>query len=334
MKKKKALKIAAGIFMVLVVIISALILYLYRDTTPELYEPVEKIEFFAKWQSFIKDDAKLNKIVIPGSHDAACNGMMPLSRTQGHDIYDQLIGGARYFDLRVTKKGDDLVIFHSIIKGMKFDKVLNDLNRFFDENPTEFVILDFQKLGKGVNNEVIDAITSQLDMSKAMLKSDFKEIENTTIGEIREKGINFVIIWTDEEDVKQNDFLYMREKDLHSFYDRKYHKNPDGNNLVEHFSEYYDSYDGTGFFVLQSQRTATVLTDKPSEMELEWGKVFTDFAISLNNDAQKLDKTNIIMRDFIVSDLNKVRSILNLNLSKNLVKEENIEEFKLNTQVQ
>ena len=126
----------------------------------------------------------------------------------------------------------------------------------------------------------------------------------------------------------------MREKDLHSFYDRKYHKNPDGNKLVEHFSEYYDSYDGTGFFVLQSQRTATVLTDKPSEMELEWGKVFTDFAISLNNDAQKLDKTNIIMRDFIVSDLNKVRSILNLNLSKNLVKEENIEEFKLNTQVQ
>ena len=328
--KQKVIIAVATILAILILVAGGIAIYSYIDKTPELYTPIEKVDFLGDWQKTIKDDTKLNQIVMPGSHDAGCNNMMPLARTQGHDIYDQLIGGARYFDLRVTKKGDDLVIFHSIIKGMKFQKVLDDFNRFFEENPTEFVVMDFQKLGKGVNGEVIEFIAKNLDMSRAMVKSEYPKIEETTIGELRENNINFIIIWNNNEDAQNYDFLYSRGENLHSFYDRKFHMNGDGNVLVEHFDEYYNRYDGTGFFVLQSQRTATVLTDKPSEMELKWGDTFTKFAENLNNDTEKLQKTNIIMRDFIVSDTKKVKTILSLNLTKGLVKDEFLEEFKEN----
>lgn len=62
-------------------------------------------------------------------------------------------------------------------------------------------------------------------------------------------------------------------------------------------------------------------------MEQEFKPVINAYIDALA-DSANLAKTNIIMRDFIVSDMENVKKILKLNLDKNLVKAELRDEFK------
>ena len=91
------------------------------------------------------------------------------------------------------------------------------------------------------------------------------------------------------------------------------------------------NHDENKLFVLQAQRTAKTLLGKPSEYEKKFSKKVTDYVLNIKNDKILLEKTNIIMRDFIVSDMNKVNNILSLNLDKNLVNVQSVVEFKRNT---
>lgn len=330
MKHKKGLLVTLVVLAIFVIVVIALVTTAYVDDVKDLETEVNN-QFLQSWQQHIEDDTKLNEMVMPGSHDSGCNNMMPLARTQAHDIIDQLNGGVRYLDLRVTNKGDDLVIFHGPIKGQKFSKVLADINTFIANNPTEFLVLDFQHLGKNVNEAVLDAITSTLPMQKAMLKSQFANIEDTSIGEIRNNNVNFVIVWNNEEECNNADYLYFRDTNLYSFYDGKVHRNVDTFVLIKHFATYYDRYQNKGFFVLQSQRTAPMLLDKPSNLEREAKSSFNSFLETVKTNSALLDKTNIVMRDFIVSDLNTVKLILSLNINKNQIKESSLETFTTNT---
>ncbi len=328
-------KVLTSIVVILTIILSiaiGLLIYIYTDDADILYKKTNPDKFLSEWQQYISDDTTLNNMVIPGTHDAGCNNMMPLARTQGHDIIEQLNGGARYLDLRVTSKADDLVIFHGPIKGQRFSKVLNEINTFITANPSEFLILDFQHLGKNVNSKVLDMITSTLPMNKAMIKSKFANIEDTTMKDIRDNNINFVIIWNNEIESKNADYLYYRDTNLFSFYDSKFHRKQDVKELINHFQTYYDRYENKGFFVLQSQRTAPMLIDKPSHIEIEAKHLFNQYLIDLKS-SENLAKTNIVMRDFLVSDLDTVKLILSLNLDKNNVKSEFIDLFSTKIQV-
>ncbi|MEG2450665.1 MAG: hypothetical protein RSB09_02915, partial [Clostridia bacterium] len=265
----------------------------------------------------------------PGSHDAGSFDMMPLAKTQGHSIADQLRGGARYFDLRVTNKGDDLVIFHGPIKGQKFSIVLDEIKAFTLAHPSEFLILDFQHLGDKVHQKTIDAITGTLNMQKAMLKSVFGDVSKVTMGDIRAHGFNFMIVWSDDSQVASNDFLYTRDKDLTSQYDSKFHKKKPAE-LIAHFETYFENHTRDDLFVLQSQRTAPTLLGKPAKLELEFRPYINEFVANLKT-SKHLDEVNIIMRDFVVSDMQNVKLILQLNLVKGLVKADEIESFTAKT---
>ncbi len=63
------------------------------------------------WMQYIRDDAQINDIIMPGSHDAGTCNINYLARTQGYTVKAQLDMGARYFDLRVNKTEDGLYIY-------------------------------------------------------------------------------------------------------------------------------------------------------------------------------------------------------------------------------
>ncbi|MEW6554170.1 MAG: hypothetical protein AB1384_07795, partial [Actinomycetota bacterium] len=71
------------------------------------------------------------------------------SRAQGAKIGEQLNEGIRYLDLRVVKykdsNGGDYVLSHSMT-GEHLDDVLQDVKNFHASNPTEFIILDINKV--------------------------------------------------------------------------------------------------------------------------------------------------------------------------------------------
>lgn len=123
---------------------------------------------------------RLDQIIIPGSHDAglARNYQKDLfvfssaekTVTQNEGVWYQALKGSRFFDVRIQKIGGQLSSFHTApnllrhIPGVKnikatktdtrtmgasgqgFDRILNDLRQFVQDNPTEFVIVRLSHL--------------------------------------------------------------------------------------------------------------------------------------------------------------------------------------------
>ena len=68
------------------------------------------------------------------------------TKTQNLDIAGQLNGGIRYLDMRMASKpGDELHYFCHGLYGPTIDEILDQVNEFLVENPTEIVFIDFQK---------------------------------------------------------------------------------------------------------------------------------------------------------------------------------------------
>jgi len=126
------------------------------------------------WMNNIKDvikDRKLRHVIMPGTHDSGMSkitlaiesfGTSSNTQTQGLNIYDQLRTGARWFDLRVqsvhnvlslssyrfwtTHINDELSNTPVGASGEAFDQVINEINRFTDENHGEVIFLQLRYL--------------------------------------------------------------------------------------------------------------------------------------------------------------------------------------------
>ncbi|CDY58809.1 BnaAnng15330D [Brassica napus] len=89
----------------------------------------------------------LNKIVWPGTHDSATNGIgidvvtRPLGECQTLSIYEQLVRGTRLLDVRVQ---EDRHICHGILASYKVDFVIDDVIRFLSETHSEIIILEIR----------------------------------------------------------------------------------------------------------------------------------------------------------------------------------------------
>ena len=283
---------------------------------------------YSNWMSNIKDDTLVNEIVMPGSHDAGSYKMVWLGETQQFNIDQQLEMGIRYFDLRVNKKGDEYVIFHSIINGVEFLPILESIKNFIIENPTETLLLDFQHFEGGSQNDVYKFLTEYLYDNNLVVindtnKSDLEFISNLKMKDARGKCI---IFWGDRSNDLSN-YIFLRNNDectndnmsLNSYYVSDYHYN-DIDYLVENgYPVYFDNIkdkinnEGKGIFVLQAQLTDGNLIFGPYSKEKVNTKRMSEIINSFKED-DKLKYLNVIMRDFL--DINKCKEIINLNYYK------------------
>jgi hypothetical protein len=323
-KIKRIYKIGIIAFSI-VFVIGIVIGFGFIYVNPQLSEPLDCDGFYSQWMSYVNDDALIKEIALPGSHDSGTNDMIAQAMTQGHDYDDQLNGGVRYFDTRVTDKSGELVMFHGPIKGQSFDNVLNDIAVFVENNPSEFIILNFTHLGDDVHSEVIETIKENLDLSKVMKKSDFSELQTVSMGDIRDKGINIVILWLNNDEANTEDFLYS-EDCMVSQYESSIHTSSD-EVLIDYFATYYENYDSDKLFLLQAQKTAPNYIEKPSVNEMNFKPKVNEYIKNIKNDPDLLEKTNIIMRDFIVSDMENINLILDINISKNIIKTDCIDYY-------
>lgn len=130
---------------------------------------------------------QLRHVVMPGSHDAGMStinrspydgfGSMADTQTQGLSIYDQLRVGSRYFDMRIVSvqtNGDQGFWTAHFIKertnspfgalGQSLESVVDETNKFMDENPGEVVIWGVRYLtviGKETNDHGWDEQTAK-----------------------------------------------------------------------------------------------------------------------------------------------------------------------------
>lgn len=114
------------------------------------------------WMSYFQNKS-IHELVIPGSHDSFAydfkilgpneSGMPRIAnlfiklwaKCQSKTIYEQLLMGIRYFDMRITKYNGEYYTIHSLI-AVPVNQVLHDILLFIDTFPTEKIILDFNHL--------------------------------------------------------------------------------------------------------------------------------------------------------------------------------------------
>lgn len=287
------------------------------------------------WMANLKDDVLINEIVMPGSHDAGSYKMVWLGETQQFAIDEQLQMGVRYFDIRVNKKEDKYVIFHSIINGVKFLPILESIKNFIINNPTEVLLLDFQHFQGNSQNGVYNLITEYLYNNNLLVEnntklSDLEFISNLKLKDARGKCI---IFWGDRSKDLSN-YIFLRNNDdcshenmsLNSYYVGDYHYK-DIAYLVENgYPKYFDNIqnkiarESKGIFVLQAQLTDGNLIFGPYSKEKTNNKKISEVIKNFKKD-EKLTYLNVIMRDFL--DIEKCEEIIDLNNYKGNFKKQN-----------
>jgi hypothetical protein len=283
----------------------------------------------------ISDESLIQDIVIPGSHDAGTKGMVWLGETQCYTVEEQLLSGVRYFDLRVNKKEDDFVIFHSIIDGSEFIPILQDIYEFIIENPSEVLLLDFQHF-KGDSQQGVLELIEEYFLEDDLLvvndtdKSDLHFISELTLGDARGKCI---IFWGDRSaEFSEINYLFTRNNDncsrpemsLNSYYFEEYHKGSSKNLIYNAFPTYFQRIEEKmnnegykGIFVLQAQLTDGNLIFGPWSRERAHNKNVSEYIENLK-EFEEINYVNVIMRDFLTVE--KCEQIIRLNEHKGLTK--------------
>ncbi len=285
-----------------------------------------------KWMGTIDDEARLNEIVLPGSHDAGTNGMSWLGKTQHLSVKEQLNLGVRYFDLRVNHVKNDYVIYHSIINGTRFDPILDDIASFIEENPSETLFLDFQHFKNGSDEYVYHTVSEKLK-DHLVIQNDVQS-ELAFVDELRLKdtrGKCIVFFGDDSPFVKEahifsrnNDACTQKGQALDSCYISSYHAMKSKQFIDEALGYYMDKIQTKkekeghkGIFVWQCQLTDSKLVFGPYHRERGHEANMNAFIENLPQQDYFSD-INVIMRDFL--DEAKVESIVKLNASKGLLK--------------
>lgn len=290
---------------------------------------------YDKWMSFIKDDVKLTSLVIPGAHNAGSYGMKKMAECQKDNLFTQFLYGMRQYCLRLnTDKKGNIILAHGISKGDLFENALKDVKKILDYNESEILLLDIreyydQKIGpitltyKADKNKVDELLKKYIDPEKYAF-TDFEHIKDVTVGDIRKAGKRYILINEKEEYKfsKNCAVILPWAKDVNSA-------------TAEHFAErtlrFFDEYQTDGFYWFQTQQTPNIGTEiglkTPKKLDESLRIFFPKIIEGIRNNPFYLDSANIIAGDYMTEDYMKSKLILELNLLKNNVKPELVNDY-------
>ena len=319
----------AGIFMLLIGFVAGCFIdgkcnYKYENTNDSL----------KSWMNYIKDDTIINEMIIPGSHNACSYGMVYLGECQKFDMSKQLNLGCRYFDIRIENNDGKYTFFHDIIKGKEAEPIFPVIKKFLADNPSEFLVLDFQKFKDGSDQKVVEFINTYLidiAISNTTDKSDLEFVDGLTLGSVRGKCI---IIFGDNSTYTSLPYILNRNGDscsskstaLNSMYDGSYNKLTSLEYIEKGLPVYIENIKNKkqtegykGLFVLQAQLTDGKKIFGPWSRERVHDENMSLYISSLNTSAD-FEYINIIMRDFV--NQSKMENIIRMNYYKYNFKDE------------
>lgn len=185
---------------------------------------------YSRWMENLPNEKQLcplKDLVIPGSHDSgtffldqnmeigpdesptiqtmgsvfgriAKSVVYSWSVTQSMTIYEQLLSGIRYLDLRVAYRAESkqLHILHGLY-GWTIDQVLEEVNRFVANFPKEIIILDFNhfyNMDPAAHERLADSLLASFS---EIFRAPGKEGPNVTLHEMWGNGEKVIILYHD-----------------------------------------------------------------------------------------------------------------------------------------
>ena len=283
---------------------------------------------FSSWMSCIKDEVKITDVVIPGSHNSGTRGMIAPACCQNSTLAEQFRRGVRQFSLRITtnKITKKIVFCHSVIKGVPLENELTELKKAMDENPSEFVIFDVceypdERVGKltfkfRADPKAVDEIFEKCLCASQFALTDFQNISDVSMGDIRKSGKRFLIINGEKK------YKYSINGNFKSPWSPERHGRL-APVFVKRAAEVFDKEEKDGIFVLQTQQTAgfgaEVGLSSPKKLDKIIKPYYPQIFEAIKNNPEYLSLVNVISGDFMAENDYKIRLILGLNLPKNNV---------------
>ena len=291
---------------------------------------------YTNWMSFIKDDVRLTRLVIPGAHNAGSYDMSAMAECQKDNLFVQFEHGIRQYCLRLnTNRRGEIVLGHGITKGDLFENALKKKKKALDMYPDEFILLDIreyypQKFGPitltyKADKDKVDALLEKYIQPEKYAFCDFEHINEVTVGDIRKSGKRYILI-NENEDYK---FSKSCEQIL------PWEKNVNGAKAKEFANEtlrFFDDYKTDGLYWFQTQQTPNLGTQvgvtTPAKLDDDLVRYFDTIINGIATTPRYLERSNIIAGDFMTRDYSKSRAILKLNLLKGNVKPELEKEYE------
>ncbi len=290
---------------------------------------------YKNWMSYIKDEAKLVRVVIPGAHNAGTRGMSRIACCQDGTLYEQFEHGIREFCIRIDTDKDGTIVFdHGISRGEPFEEGLKCIKKMLEENDSEFFIFDAREYGtqkcgpitlsNHADAKKVDALLEKYIEPSKYAFCDFDDINDVTMGDLRASGKRYILFNAEKNYKYSVDFPFWLP------YSKEVNCGREQDFALGAMT-FYDEYDGNGLFILQTQRTPGFLVHtglkSPRTLEKETRPYFNKIINSIVSNEEYLEKTNVIFGDFVTWDYEKNRKILLLNVNKNNIKDGLKEEF-------
>lgn len=290
--------------------------------------------FYENWMSYIKDDAKITKIAMPGTHNTGTKGMHRFACCQNGTIFEQYQHGVRMFDIRLRADKKGVRIAHGILKGMPAEEAFRSLQKAIEASDEFFVIsiktYMNQQIGpikmkyKGDTGATDKLIEKYLSPEKYAL-TDCENIGELTMGDIRKSGKKYIILNAKKE------YKYSCDCQLLDPWDPKvFGLKPE--KFYEENLRYLKELSSEAFFWFQAQQTPNPGTEVgftwPDELDKMDRPLFPGVISRIAADPEMLEKANIIAADFMTADYMKANEILGLNLLKGIVRDELADEYK------
>lgn len=151
------------------------------------------------WMKELSDQTPLSGLSIPGSHNTPTyHKALPSVRCQAVSAREQLANGVRFFDIRVQPtnpedpSSEDLALVHGVfpvsLTGAKYlRKLINEIQDFLRDNPSETLIMSLKREGPGnATDEQLSTIL-RTHYTKNDNKNWYTEPRIPSLGEVRGK---------------------------------------------------------------------------------------------------------------------------------------------------
>jgi len=111
---------------------------------PGFYDGEILPKHFPNWMGQLDDETPISLLAIPGTHDTCARSEAQGVRwkCQSVSIQEQLLGGIRYFDIRLVLEDGVFQVHHrTVAQNITFSEVQNTVSDFLMKNPSEFLYM-------------------------------------------------------------------------------------------------------------------------------------------------------------------------------------------------
>lgn len=170
------------------IIIKILIVVIVILLTKIAMSPLNKNYTVSTWMKELDDSKLINEMAIPGTHDSgATHSIFDVSgKCQDMSIKNQLAVGIRFLDIRLRLVNNELNIVHSFVdQKTKFINVLEEIDKFVKENPSEFLVISIKEDNSPKNSDIdfLKKVLSDLSLYTSISLN----VLPSTLGEARGK---------------------------------------------------------------------------------------------------------------------------------------------------